>query len=207
VREHYKWYNRSAIVAAIAIMLALAASFVTALTHAGNASGEVLQPTLTQVRALPTPIPLATPIPIEEPNVYVRLALNKRGVPTVQAYQYAGGDIMWDDCDTCADKIQLAVWKGDILVAGKKAHGKKGAVYRLLLDGVSQIFQRGSYRYRNLRTNRITVTNNHWDGFAKILERRGSMYVSEIFFAYYDEDVEQAPEGLTDPTNPTAHVK
>jgi hypothetical protein len=138
-------------------------------------------------------------------NVYVRISYDAAGNPDPVALQYAGGDIVWDDCDNCADALELWATKGGNDYFGPAAEGMPGAAYSLKL-GHKQVFKRGSYYYRSMTTGRKTKVNAQWSGHGKLLQKKGCSYLAEVFFKYYDPRLEPAPRGITDPTLAPMHV-
>jgi hypothetical protein len=137
------------------------------------------QTAMAKVTMAATPKP--TPIPIVEPNVYVREILGPEGWLKISSYQYAG-DGKWDDCDSCASALELS-----------------NGAYKLTLKR-DQILKRGSYRYRTLKGDRLAKFSNRWNGKTTLPKSRGNTYISMVFFAYYDPDGLEAEKGLSDPT-------
>jgi hypothetical protein len=119
-------------------------------------------------------------VSIMEPNVYVRAVLGPNGPIYTVASQYAS-DGNWDDCDLCAKYLR-----------------EHKSFYRLKLPK-NKVVQGASYCYSSLKTN-APRCNPEWSGKSRLLKKKPGKYLSEIFYAYYDGDVPEAPEGLCDPT-------
>jgi hypothetical protein len=136
-------------------------------------------------------------------NVYVRYVLGPNGPIYVASFQYAGNG-QWDDCDNCADSLQLIARKGKLVYLGPAAEGKKGAYYRLRLKH-RQTFIHGAYRYSKLADPSDTKSNNHWRGRRHLLEKKNGRYLSSVAYRYFDPHVMIAPDGLCDPTKRTCN--